>query len=355
MNNTDRRYDIDWLRVIAIALLLIYHIAIVFQPWGVFIGFIQSEETSEAIWIPMAMLNVWRIPLLFFVSGMGMCFALRSRNWIQLLQDRAQRILLPLLFGSFFIVPIHNYLFQLYYEQNVVYSPSMGHLWFLGNILIYVIQIIGFAFLQKDYNYKFFNLIRRLLKHPYFIYVFIIPFVIEAELINPDFFSMYVGTGHGFIIGMMAFFFGFLFVAIGNPFWEAVTKVRITSLIIALVLYLVRLFIYELKAPQFLASIESMNWIFALLGFSYKYLNKPSKILSYLSQAVYPVYIIHMIFLYLAAFYILPTSLPFELKFILIILLTFIGCFVTYELIIKRISFIRPLFGMKKNYSGQTT
>jgi len=30
---TNRRYDIDWLRVIAIGLLLIYHIAIGFHPW----------------------------------------------------------------------------------------------------------------------------------------------------------------------------------------------------------------------------------------------------------------------------------------------------------------------------------
>ena len=61
ISDSDRRYDIDWLRVVAIALLLIYHIAIMFQPWGVFIGFIQSAETSEAIWIPMALLNIWRI------------------------------------------------------------------------------------------------------------------------------------------------------------------------------------------------------------------------------------------------------------------------------------------------------
>ena len=58
---TDRRHDIDWLRVIAIGLLLIYHIAIIFQPWGLFIGFIQSEESVKALWTPMTMLNVWNI------------------------------------------------------------------------------------------------------------------------------------------------------------------------------------------------------------------------------------------------------------------------------------------------------
>ncbi|MGB5848080.1 MAG: acyltransferase, partial [Ignavibacteriaceae bacterium] len=338
----------DWLRVIAIALLLIYHVVIVFQPWGFYIGFIQSAESSEAIWIPMALLNVWRIPLLFFVSGMGVCFALRRRDWKQLLLDRARRILLPLIFGSFLIVPIHVFLFQKYYEQEIVYSPSMGHLWFLANICIYVTQVIGMAFLEKNYDYKFFDFFRRLLKRPYYLYLFIIPFILEAELINPEYFSLYVGTGHGFLIGMLAFFFGFLFIAIGDAFWDAVEKTKTTSLIIAFSLYLVRLFYYELNAPNFLTSIESMNWIFAVLGFGHKYLNKPSKILSYLSQAAYPVYIIHMIFLYLASFIILPLNLSLELNLILIILLTFIGCFLSYDLIIKRIGFLRPLFGLKR-------
>ena len=133
----DRRYDIDWLRVIAIALLLIYHVAIVFQSWGIYIGFIQSPESSEILWIPMAMLNFWRIPLLFFVSGMGVCFALRRRNWKELLFERTKRILLPLIFGSLFIVPIHIIIFQKYYNQDISFSPSFGHLWFLSNIFLY--------------------------------------------------------------------------------------------------------------------------------------------------------------------------------------------------------------------------
>ena len=65
---TERRHDIDWLRVITIGLLLIYHVAIVFQPWGVLIGFIQSNKELSWLWVVMSMLNVWRIPLLFFVS-----------------------------------------------------------------------------------------------------------------------------------------------------------------------------------------------------------------------------------------------------------------------------------------------
>ena len=92
---TERRHDIDWLRVIAIGLLLIYHIAIVLQPWAMFIGFIKSEESMENLWKLMSLLNVWRIPFLFFVSGMGVYFAIRKRTWRQLTIERSRRILLP--------------------------------------------------------------------------------------------------------------------------------------------------------------------------------------------------------------------------------------------------------------------
>src|SRR3989337_1686885 len=99
MLTSSRRYDIDWLRVIAIGLLLIYHIAIAFQPWGVMIGFIVNKKPWQSLWIPMTMLNVWRIPLLFFVSGMGVYFAIQNRNFKQLLLERAGRILVPFVFG----------------------------------------------------------------------------------------------------------------------------------------------------------------------------------------------------------------------------------------------------------------
>ena len=104
---SNRRYDIDWIRVIAIGLLLIYHTAIGFQPWGGFIGFITHNNSWESIWVPMTMLNVWRIPILFYVSGMGVYLATQNRNWIQLFKERFVRIGVPLLFGSLVIVPIH--------------------------------------------------------------------------------------------------------------------------------------------------------------------------------------------------------------------------------------------------------
>ena len=149
MKTAERRYDIDWLRVIAIGLLLVYHIGIGFQPWGVFIGFIQNNEPIGSLWPGMSMLNIWRIPLLFFVSGMGVCFAISKRNWKQLLLERTRRILLPFIVGVFFIVPIHLFIWQKYYSQDIKYAPAPGHLWFLANIFIYVLVLSPLLLSEK--------------------------------------------------------------------------------------------------------------------------------------------------------------------------------------------------------------
>lgn len=349
MSTAIRRYDIDWLRVIAIGLLLIYHIGIGFQPWGVFIGFIQSEKPLNSLWIPMSMLNVWRIPLLFFVSGMGVCFAIRKRNWKQLLQERARRIFLPFLFGIFFIVPVHLFIWQKYYKQDMIYSPNPGHLWFLANIFIYVILLSPvFFYLRRNENGKINRWLKNLYGNPLGLLLIVVPFILEALLLKPETYEMYAMTLHGFLLGLLAFFFGFTCIHSGNTFWQTILKWRWLFLSIAVILFLVRLIEFELKAPNYLMAIESIIWIFAVFGFTYKYLNHPSKTLSYLSQGAYPIYIIHMIFLYLGSFLILPLGIPTILKFILIVVFTGIGCFTMYDLIIKRASFLRPLFGLKR-------
>jgi len=345
---TERRHDIDWLRVITIGLLLIYHIAIIFQPWAMFIGFIRSEASIESIWKPMSMLNVWRIPLLFYVSGMGLYFALKKRHWKQLLLERSKRILLPFLFGIIAIVPMHIYVFQVYYKLPLGYYAHMGHLWFLGNIFVYVIVLLPlFLFLKKNEESSFRKRVSSLMVHPLGPLSIAVFFVLEAVLVKPQVFEIYAQTWHGFILGFMAFFFGFLLVYSGKEFWKTVLKWRWLYIGIAGVLYAIRFFVFETKAPGYLLAIESNCWIFGVFGFAYKYLNKPSPALSYLSKAAYPVYIIHMIALYLGALIILPLAIPPMLKFIAIVAFTSVFCYLMYEFIIKRVNFLRPLFGLK--------
>lgn len=204
MTVVERRYDIDWLRVIAIGLLLFYHIGIAFQPWGVFIGFIQSDKPMESLWTPMSALNIWRIPLLFFVSGVGVCFANRKRNWKQLLFERSRRILIPFLFGVFFIVPIHVLIWQKYYQQDIVYKPGPNHLWFLANIFIYALVLSPlFMYLKKSENSKFGTWIINLFRTPMGLLIIVVFFVLEAVLVKPEIYEAYAMTLHGFCMGLL--------------------------------------------------------------------------------------------------------------------------------------------------------
>jgi glucan biosynthesis protein C len=343
-----RRYDIDWLRVIAIGLLIVYHIGIGFQPWGVFIGFIQSNNSLDYLWVPMSLLNVWRIPLLFFVSGMGVAFAIRKRNWKQLILERTRRIFLPFLFGIFTIVPLHILLWQKYYNQDLIYSPGPGHLWFLANIFIYVILLSPVLYyLGRHKSGRFNSWVKKVYGNPLGLLVIVIPFILEAVLLKPETYQTYAMTWHGFSLGGLAFFFGYTIIYSENAFWHTIVKWRWLLLAAACLFFLVRFILFELAAPNYLVAIESILWIFSVFGFGYKYLNRPGKALSYLSQAAYQVYILHMVFLYLGSFLIMPLEMPSFLEFFLVIVFTGAGCFILYDLVIRRVKFIRPLFGLK--------
>ncbi len=343
-----RRYDIDWLRVIAIALLLLYHVAIGFQKWGLMIGFITNDTSIDGIWPPMTMLNVWRIPLLFFVSGMGVYFAIQKRNWKQLLKERSIRIFIPYVFGILTIVPIHMYLMKRYYNFEINYSPNPAHLWFLGNIFVYVILLLPlFNYLKKHSEGKLVSWLKTVFSNPLGLVLVTVIFVIEALLLKPSIYEMYAMTWHGFFLGFIAFFFGFCFVLSGAAFWNMILKWKWLFLVTAIALYVYRLLKPQMQVPTIQIVIESNLWIYSVFASGYKYLNKSSSTLSYLSQAAYPVYIIHMIFLYLSSLVIFPLEINVYLKFAIVLIATFLGSMIFYEFVIRRIYIIRPLFGLK--------
>lgn len=352
---TKRRYDIDWIRVIAIGLLLIYHIAIIFQPWAMFIGFIRSDKLIELLWVPMTMLNVWRIPLLFYVSGMGLFFAMKKRNWKQLFFERSKRILLPFVFGFLAITPLHMFAFQKYYNMPLSYYPHSGHLWFLGNIFIYVLLLSPlFFYLKKNNNRKFKKAISKIMTYaigPLSVSVF---FILEVSLVKPQLFEIYAQTWHGFFNGLLAFLFGYLFFYNGLTFWKTVSKWKWVYLGIATVLFIIRLYGFESLETIYITAIESNCWIMGIFGLGHHYLNKPSALLNYLTQAAYPIYIIHMFVLFLGACIILPLKIHPLLQFIAITLFSFISCFIVYEFTITRMPFLRPLFGLKWKSSTKT-
>jgi len=169
-------------------------------------------------------------------------------------------------------------------------------------------------------------------------------------LMRPAVYELYAMTGHGFILGLLAFFFGFCFVLAGEPFWRLLLKGRWVFFGVAVALYAWRLVQPAMRVPAVLLSIESSAWIFTVLAFGYKHLNRQGRVLRYLSEAAYPIYIVHMIFLYAASVLVFPLDLAAPLKFVLVLAVEFTGCFVLYEFLIRRVPFLRTLFGLKPRY-----
>ncbi len=349
MQTTNRRYDIDWIRVIAIGLLLIYHIAIGFQPWGMMLAFITTEKPWVSLWTPMSMLNVWRIPLLFFVSGMGVYFAMQNRTWKELFMERTYRIWLPFVFGIFCIVPIHLFIWQSYYKMEFSYTVHQSHLWFLANIFVYVIVLSPlFYYLKRNEEGKFVTMLKKVLSTPLGPLPVIGCFIAEELITQPMPYEMYAMTLHGFILGFLAFFFGFCFVLSGEGFLKMILKWRWLFLFVGITLYAFRIYWFKMNAPLYFLPVETITWILSVLAFGHRYLNHSGKVLTYLSQAAYPVYILHMIFLYLGSMLIFPLPITIPLQFVLVLLFTIAGCFATYE-IIRRFKILRLLFGLRSD------
>ena len=71
----------------------------------------------------------------------------------------------------------------------------------------------------------------------------------------------------------------------------------------------------------------------ALIGLFNSYINKNSKVLKYLSNACYPIYVIHMVILTSIGFIVIKFNINPILKFVVIVVLTYAISFLVYEVL----------------------
>jgi glucan biosynthesis protein C len=345
-----RRHDVDWLRTLALGLLIVFHIVLSFQSWAVSAGLPQNDELLKELVPFISMLAVWRIPLLFMISGMGVRFAMERRDWKELLKERAIRILIPFLFGTYVLGTFFVWATP-HFGWEAEYTPTFGHLWFLLNIFLYVIWLVGILIYLKDKpNNALLRFFSKIIRWPLGLFLFALPLMVEAWLVNPEHFSIYVDNVHGWVLGLICFFLGFVFISTQDVFWPAVEKIRWPALVVGLSVFLVRLLVFELQGePPWIAAFESMSWMLTVIGFGARYLNRPSETLGYLSKAVYPVYIVHLPVQLAIAYFLFPTDLSAYSKLALLMAGTFGVSFFLYQFVLRRLKWIRPLFGIKLN------
>lgn len=368
-----RRLDLDWLRVMVFGLLIFYHVGMFFVPWGWHIK--NNVIYSELRW-PMLFVNQWRLPILFVISGMGTAFALSRRTIGQFIKERNARLGIPLVFGMLVIVPPQVYIERLAdgdfvgsylsYWTTVAFDGiyplgnlSWHHLWFLPYLLIFSLILAPvFILIRNSPQSGFLTGLRNTLeKKPLALFLFIIPLFLYESLLEPFFNVTHdlVSDWFNFVSSLTLFFYGFLLISVKKAFWRAIDRIKkytlgigistFTGLLIIWLFFKDSTIIHFIEA--FLKVTNLWSWILTIFGYAAIYLNKESKLLQYCNRAVYPFYILHQTVMIIIGYFIMDLEWSFLPKFLLMVVGTFGISWLLYEFLIRRVFFLRPLFGLK--------
>src|SRR5215470_17484528 len=103
-----RRPDVDWLRVIAVYLLFVFHIGKVFDPAPFY--HIRNADLSFVMLVVCGFISLWHMPLFFLLAGWSAVTSLQARGTRSFVAERVRKLAIPLLAGSALLGPPIKYL-----------------------------------------------------------------------------------------------------------------------------------------------------------------------------------------------------------------------------------------------------
>ncbi|MEO0347139.1 MAG: acyltransferase family protein [Pseudomonadota bacterium] len=381
---TQRRHDLDWLRVIAFGILILYHIGMLYVArWGFHY---KSAYTSEFLENILLLANPWRMALLWMISGIATSYLLDKLRWWEFLGSRSVRLLLPLAFGIWVIVPpqlfvemsgkgdfVGSYL-EFYraffdfrspvftdYQSGIWPHVDVNHLWYLRELWTFtLLLLIALPVLSWVRARPWFQ--RLLVPLGTASVLFAVPSILVG--IELAAFPEFGSDGRREALGLSFFVLGYL-VTKQVPVWEALRRVRWAAAALGLGAYGLTLAAYHLvwlpavsgpsgmQLTGLIVLNHAMRWwcLCALFGFAMQHLNRPSALLSYLSPGVYPFYIVHQTLILLLALYLAPLTLGPVIEPVVVVLGTIGGCLLVYE-IARRIGVLRPFLGLRWQQSS---
>ncbi len=92
----ERRYDLDWLRVLAVLLLIYFHSAAIFYTGDLREFYIKNDSSSSEMQGFILFVHQWHMPLFFLLSGAATWFALSSRTVGEYVMERFKRLFIIL-------------------------------------------------------------------------------------------------------------------------------------------------------------------------------------------------------------------------------------------------------------------
>lgn len=359
-----RRYDIDWLRVAAVLLLIPFHTMHIFilKPYSVV--YIKNSTGINSFESITQFIYEFHMPLLFILAGASACLALRVRSVNQFIQERFKRLLIPAVSGILFLIPPMTYIYRIskgddlsfftHFKHFFTNNPgdlsgltgafTPAHLWFI--IFLFIFSLAGaplFIILNK--HSALLKKLSNFLTNRFLLLLFAIPIALAA--------STNILDDKNPLVYFLIFLLGYIFMT-NEDYQKAFNRDKTVYLILDIIFEII-LQCYPNNFPtwsliwisyELMRIANRLLWVFVILGFGNKFLSHPSKILSYLSKSSFPIYILHLPINTFVGYFIVKTNLGLSLKFFLIVLLTTIISFAVYE-VIRRIDLLCFLLGIK--------
>jgi len=384
VHTQERRYDIDWLRVLATITLFLFHSARLFDygPWHV-----KNGELSFGMTIFVAFVSIWIMPLFFVLSGESTCFSLKIRSGTQFAKERSRRLAVPFIFGLFVIAPPQIYLerlstsefagsfFQFYPKYfEGVYGfggnfPWWGlHLWCLLFLFIFSITALPlFLHIKRPHDAVSLSRIRAFFNKPSAIpllgFLLASALTITELLFQPD---GLLGSWSGLVyfggwnLFVYIIFFICGYVLASTQLIEAIRKhttsllIIVAALSVPMLMSIVLLDVSSLVYPfgyivfYVFTAFYSWLWVLAMLGLGSLKLSFNHRWLRAASESVLPFYILHQTVIVIIGFFIVSLDQSIIVKYILVTGLS-AGATVVLMLFIRRVNLLRFLFGMSSS------
>jgi glucans biosynthesis protein C len=374
-SNSARQFHLDWLRILAFGLLVAYHVGMYYVSWD---WHIKSPHASSAIEPWMRLVSPWRMDLLFVISGAATAFMLQRRGADgRLLRERASRLLWPLLFGMLVIVPPQAYVEVV---QRLAYAgsfvdfmrlylsgyrgfcrssgaclmlPTWNHLWYLPYLFVYTALLWLALRRWPRLLERGAHAIGKVLDGALLLVVPILLLAITRLLLRSRFPATHALVDDWFLHSQ--YFAEFVFGAVlarAPAIAVRMEGLRWPALALALAAWVllvsgaVRAAPFAEVAGPLVHTTQQWCAIVAALGFARRHLNVDGPARRWLTDAVFPVYILHQTLTILLAHSLRDVHLAVGFEALALLAGTFALSLLGYE-VARRVRVLRPMFGLR--------
>jgi surface polysaccharide O-acyltransferase-like enzyme len=375
-----RQYFLDWIRILAFFLLILYHVGMYYVSWD---WHVKSPSAGTAIEPFMMLSSPWRLGLLFLVSGVATATLFDKMRLGAFLGRRSARLLVPLLFGMFVIVPPQPYLELVekvayqnsYLEFMRLYvtgyhgfcrldaclrMPTWNHLWFVAYLWCYTLEYAALACLPGRPLERLAAVLGRSLAGWRAIVLPLVVFGLVRILLLSRFPSTHdlVNDWYNHADYFLLFLTGAL-LARQPGIWRQFEALRFPALGLALASWAIVVAYVALPENFFPGWMDALRnaqrvvyalcqWgaIVAICGFGHRHLQFDSPARRYLTQAVFPLYIVHQTLIVVFAHSLKAVGLTPVTEGIVLVVLTFTASFGIFA-VVRHIPLLRACFGIQ--------